>query len=60
MSFVQYSDDSQTEFRLNSYQDKGDALAALQLIRYKGGNTKTGEPIETLNSGLAYKLLFNR
>ncbi|XP_062324096.1 collagen alpha-1(XII) chain [Osmerus eperlanus] len=42
VSFVQYSDDSQTEFRLNSYQDKGNALAALQLIRYKGGNTKTG------------------
>lgn len=39
---MQYSDDAQNEFRLNSYDDKGTALAALQLIKYKGGNTKTG------------------
>ncbi|KAL4649016.1 collagen alpha-1(XII) chain-like isoform X1 [Arapaima gigas] len=42
VSFVQYSDDAKTEFRLNTYQDKGTVLSALQLIRYKGGNTKTG------------------
>ncbi|XP_076874166.1 collagen alpha-1(XII) chain isoform X2 [Brachyhypopomus gauderio] len=42
VSFVQYSDDAQTEFKLNTYSDKGTALAALQLVRYKGGNTKTG------------------
>lgn len=42
VAFVQYSDDARTEFRLNSYDDKGTALSALQLIRYKGGNTKTG------------------
>ncbi|KAL0967290.1 hypothetical protein UPYG_G00250360 [Umbra pygmaea] len=42
VSFVQYSDQAKTEFRLNSYSDKGTALAALQLIPYRGGNTKTG------------------
>lgn len=39
---MQYSDDAQIEFRLNSYSNKGSALAALGLIKYKGGNTKTG------------------
>ncbi|XP_029281105.1 LOW QUALITY PROTEIN: collagen alpha-1(XII) chain [Cottoperca gobio] len=42
VSFVQYSDDAKTEFRLNAYQDKGIAMSALHHIRYKGGNTKTG------------------
>ncbi|TKS75370.1 Collagen alpha-1(XII) chain [Collichthys lucidus] len=42
LSFVQYSDDAKTEFRLNAYQDKGIALSALHHIRYRGGNTKTG------------------
>ncbi|KAM4632934.1 collagen alpha-1(XII) chain isoform 2-T3 [Polymixia lowei] len=42
VSFVQYSDAAKTEFRLNAYQDKGTALSSLQLIRYRGGNTKTG------------------
>uniref|UniRef100_A0A667Y857 Collagen type XII alpha 1 chain n=1 Tax=Myripristis murdjan TaxID=586833 RepID=A0A667Y857_9TELE len=42
VSFVQYSDESKTEFRLNAYQDKGIALSALLQIRYRGGNTKTG------------------
>eukprot|EP00064_Thunnus_orientalis_P008889 superscaffoldBa00001090_g8912 len=42
VSFVQYSDDAKTEFKLNAYQDKGIAMAALHHIRYRGGNTKTG------------------
>ncbi|XP_051908747.1 collagen alpha-1(XII) chain-like isoform X2 [Hippocampus zosterae] len=42
VSFVQYSDDAKTEFKFNSYQDKGVAMAAPHHIRYKGGNTKTG------------------
>ncbi|KAI1895827.1 hypothetical protein AGOR_G00110770 [Albula goreensis] len=42
VSFVQYSDDAKTEFKLNTYQDKGMTLAALQLVHYRGGNTKTG------------------
>ncbi|XP_037541159.1 collagen alpha-1(XII) chain [Nematolebias whitei] len=46
VSFVQYSDGSKTEFKLNSYQDKGVAMAAVQQIRYRGGNTKTGEALK--------------
>ncbi|KAM9339586.1 collagen alpha-1(XII) chain [Symphorus nematophorus] len=42
VSFVQYSDDAKTEFKLNAYQDKGVAMSALHHIRYRGGNTKTG------------------
>ncbi|KAM9778880.1 collagen alpha-1(XII) chain-like isoform 3-T3 [Syngnathus typhle] len=42
VSFVQYSDTAKTEFKFNSYQDKGIAMAAPHHIRYKGGNTKTG------------------
>ncbi|XP_055088149.1 collagen alpha-1(XII) chain isoform X2 [Periophthalmus magnuspinnatus] len=42
VSFVQYSDDATTEFKLNAYTDKGVAMAALHHIRYRGGNTKTG------------------
>ncbi|KAG7465749.1 hypothetical protein MATL_G00156840 [Megalops atlanticus] len=46
VSFVQYSDDAKTEFKLNTYQDKGMTLAALQLVRYRGGNTKTGAALK--------------
>ncbi|XP_068565200.1 collagen alpha-1(XII) chain [Cebidichthys violaceus] len=42
VSFVQYSDEAKTEFRLSAYRDKGVAMSALHLIRYRGGNTKTG------------------
>ncbi|KAM9839911.1 collagen alpha-1(XII) chain-like [Aulostomus maculatus] len=42
VSFVQYSDNAKTEFKLNAYQDKGIAMSSLYLIRYRGGNTKTG------------------
>ncbi|KAM6915073.1 collagen alpha-1(XII) chain [Xenentodon cancila] len=42
ISFVQYSDDAKTEFKLKAYQDKGVAMASLHHIRYRGGNTKTG------------------
>uniref|UniRef100_A0A672NXH6 Collagen type XII alpha 1 chain n=1 Tax=Sinocyclocheilus grahami TaxID=75366 RepID=A0A672NXH6_SINGR len=59
VSFVQYSDDAKTEFKLNTYNDKGTALSALKLIGYKGGNTKTGvalkhvyEKVFTLDSGM--------
>ncbi|XP_078504196.1 collagen alpha-1(XII) chain isoform X2 [Lissotriton helveticus] len=45
VSFVQFSDDAQTEFKLNTYADKALALGALQDIRYKGGNTKTGKAL---------------
>ncbi|XP_030576758.1 collagen alpha-1(XII) chain isoform X3 [Archocentrus centrarchus] len=46
VSFVQYSDTAKTEFKLNAYQDKGIAMAALPYIRYRGGNTKTGEALK--------------
>ncbi|XP_077162695.1 collagen alpha-1(XII) chain isoform X2 [Paroedura picta] len=45
VSFVQYSDNAQSEFHLNTYDDKAQALGALQNIRYRGGNTKTGKAL---------------
>lgn len=39
---MQFSDDAQTEFKLNTYAEKSQALGALANVRYKGGNTKTG------------------
>uniref|UniRef100_A0A3B5LC37 Collagen alpha-1(XII) chain n=1 Tax=Xiphophorus couchianus TaxID=32473 RepID=A0A3B5LC37_9TELE len=59
VSFVQYSDDAKTEFKLNTYHDKGIVLSALQSVRYRGGNTKTGvslkhvyEKVFTSDSGM--------
>ncbi|KAI5616691.1 collagen alpha-1(XII) chain isoform X1 [Silurus asotus] len=59
VSFVQYSDDAKTEFKLNTYHDKGMALSAVQMISYRGGNTKTGaalkhvgEKVFTSDSGM--------
>ncbi|CAJ1073879.1 collagen alpha-1(XII) chain isoform X2 [Xyrichtys novacula] len=59
VSFVQYSDDAKTEFKLNTYHDKGIVISALQGVRYRGGNTKTGvalkhvyEKVFTSDSGM--------
>ncbi|CAL1574935.1 unnamed protein product [Knipowitschia caucasica] len=59
VSFVQFSDDAKTEFKLNTYHDKGVVLSALQNVRYRGGNTKTGialkhvyEKVFTSDSGM--------
>ncbi|XP_052009198.1 collagen alpha-1(XII) chain-like isoform X2 [Xyrauchen texanus] len=59
VSFVQYSDDAKTEFKLNTYHDKGVVLSALQMVNYRGGNTKTGaalkhvvEKVFTSDSGM--------
>ncbi|KAM3870859.1 collagen alpha-1(XII) chain-like [Diretmus argenteus] len=59
VSFVQYSDDAKTEFKLNTYHDKGTVLSALKMVRYRGGNTKTGvslkhvyEKVFTSDSGM--------
>ncbi|XP_038127549.1 collagen alpha-1(XII) chain isoform X2 [Cyprinodon tularosa] len=59
VSFVQYSDDAKTEFKLNTYHDKGIVLSALQSVNYRGGNTKTGvalkhvyEKVFTSDSGM--------
>ncbi|XP_072906324.1 collagen alpha-1(XIV) chain isoform X2 [Hemitrygon akajei] len=46
VAIVQFSDDPRTEFQLNSYNDKERLLQAIQRIRYKGGNTKTGKAIK--------------
>ncbi|XP_067888659.1 collagen alpha-1(XIV) chain isoform X2 [Heterodontus francisci] len=46
VAIVQFSDDPRTEFQLNSYSDKEKLLNAIQRIRYKGGNTKTGRAIK--------------
>ncbi|XP_041045943.1 collagen alpha-1(XIV) chain isoform X1 [Carcharodon carcharias] len=46
VAIVQFSDDPRTEFQLNSYSDKENLLNAVQRIRYKGGNTKTGRAIK--------------
>nr|XP_043903464.1 collagen alpha-1(XII) chain-like isoform X1 [Solea senegalensis] len=58
-AFVQFSDDAKTEFKLNTYHDKGIVLSALQNVRYRGGNTKTGialkhiyEKVFTSDSGM--------
>uniref|UniRef100_A0A3Q2T1R2 Collagen alpha-1(XII) chain n=1 Tax=Fundulus heteroclitus TaxID=8078 RepID=A0A3Q2T1R2_FUNHE len=59
VSFVQFSDDAKSEFKLNTYHDKGVVISALQSVRYKGGNTKTGvalkhvyEKVFTSDSGM--------
>lgn len=44
VSLVQYSDDAKTEFKLNTYYNKGIVISALKSVRYRGGNTKTGAP----------------
>uniref|UniRef100_A0A4W3HLK4 Collagen alpha-1(XII) chain n=1 Tax=Callorhinchus milii TaxID=7868 RepID=A0A4W3HLK4_CALMI len=48
ISFVQFSDEAKSEFKLNTYADKGHVLSALQMVRYKGGNTKTGRALKFL------------
>lgn len=42
VAIVQFSDDARTEFQLSSHGNKEELLEAIQKIRYKGGNTKTG------------------
>ncbi|CAG09868.1 unnamed protein product, partial [Tetraodon nigroviridis] len=59
VSLVQYSDDAKTEFKLNTYYNKGIVISALKSVRYRGGNTKTGialkhvyEKVFTSDSGM--------
>lgn len=42
VAIAQFSDDTRTEFQLSSHENKEALLEAIQKIRYKGGNTKTG------------------
>ncbi|XP_051578358.1 collagen alpha-1(XII) chain-like [Myxocyprinus asiaticus] len=46
VSFVQYSDEAKTEFKLNTYHNKGMVLSALHMVNYRGGNTKTGAALK--------------
>lgn len=48
VAIVQFSDDARTEFQLNSHGNKEAMLEAIQRIRYKGGNTKTGQKTSLL------------
>lgn len=43
VAIAQFSDDARTEFQLSSHGNKEALLEAIQTIRYKGGNTKTGQ-----------------
>lgn len=43
VAIAQFSDDARTEFQLSSHGNKEALLEAIQRIRYKGGNTKTGQ-----------------
>ncbi|XP_062911509.1 collagen alpha-1(XII) chain isoform X1 [Mobula hypostoma] len=52
ISLVQFSDDAKAEFKLNTYHDKGTVLAALQMIQYKGGNTRTGRALKYMNDNV--------
>uniref|UniRef100_A0A8D2GTU3 Collagen alpha-1(XX) chain n=1 Tax=Urocitellus parryii TaxID=9999 RepID=A0A8D2GTU3_UROPR len=42
VGLTQYSGDPQTEWDLNSFRSRGEVLAAVRGLRYKGGNTFTG------------------
>ncbi|KAM8966281.1 collagen alpha-1(XIV) chain isoform 2-T2 [Pelodytes ibericus] len=52
IGIAQFSDDARTEFKLNSYNNKGSLLNAIQNIAYKGGNTKTGRAIKHVRDDL--------
>ncbi|XP_077577231.1 collagen alpha-1(XIV) chain isoform X2 [Stigmatopora nigra] len=45
VAICQFSDDARTEVQLSSHGDKEALLEAIQRIKYKGGNTKTGRAI---------------
>ncbi|XP_032374920.1 collagen alpha-1(XIV) chain isoform X1 [Etheostoma spectabile] len=46
VAIAQFSDDARTEFQLSSHGNKEALLEAIQRIKYKGGNTKTGRAIK--------------
>ncbi|KAF7654725.1 hypothetical protein LDENG_00065820 [Lucifuga dentata] len=52
VAIAQFSDDARTEFQLSSYSNKEALLEAIQLIRYKGGNTKTGRAIKHVRESI--------
>lgn len=52
VAIAQFSDDARTEFQLNSHDNKEALLEAIQRIRYKGGNTKTGRAIKHVKESI--------
>ncbi|XP_053700196.1 collagen alpha-1(XIV) chain isoform X1 [Synchiropus splendidus] len=52
VAIVQFSDDARTEFQLSSHGNKEALLEAIQKIRYKGGNTKTGRAIKHVQESI--------
>ncbi|XP_040901269.1 collagen alpha-1(XIV) chain [Toxotes jaculatrix] len=52
VAIAQFSDDARTEFQLSSHGDKEALLEAIQRIRYKGGNTKTGRAIKHVKESI--------
>uniref|UniRef100_A0A8C6UB04 Collagen type XIV alpha 1 chain n=1 Tax=Neogobius melanostomus TaxID=47308 RepID=A0A8C6UB04_9GOBI len=52
VAIAQFSDDARTEFQLSSYSNKEVLLEAIQKIRYKGGNTKTGRAIKHVKESI--------
>lgn len=52
VAIAQFSDDARTEFQLDSHGNKEELLEAIQRIRYKGGNTKTGRAIKHVKESI--------
>ncbi|XP_045900552.1 collagen alpha-1(XIV) chain [Micropterus dolomieu] len=52
VAIAQFSDDARTEFKLSSHGNKEALLEAIQRIRYKGGNTKTGRAIKHVKESI--------
>uniref|UniRef100_A0A096MF24 Collagen type XIV alpha 1 chain n=1 Tax=Poecilia formosa TaxID=48698 RepID=A0A096MF24_POEFO len=52
VAVAQFSDDARTEFLLSSHGSKEALLEAIQKIRYKGGNTKTGRAIKHVKESI--------
>uniref|UniRef100_A0A3Q0RV02 Collagen type XIV alpha 1 chain n=1 Tax=Amphilophus citrinellus TaxID=61819 RepID=A0A3Q0RV02_AMPCI len=52
VAVAQFSDDARTEFQLSSHSNKEALLEAIQRIRYKGGNTKTGRAIKHVKESI--------
>uniref|UniRef100_A0A3B5MBE3 Uncharacterized protein n=1 Tax=Xiphophorus couchianus TaxID=32473 RepID=A0A3B5MBE3_9TELE len=52
VAVAQFSDDARTEFLLSSHGNKEALLEAIQKIRYKGGNTKTGRAIKHVKESI--------
>ncbi|XP_077431159.1 collagen alpha-1(XIV) chain isoform X1 [Vanacampus margaritifer] len=52
VAICQFSDDARTEVQLSSHGNKEALLEAIQRIRYKGGNTKTGRAIKHVKESI--------